>query len=55
MVPGLPASQDRQQDEADGKHIEPHDEEQHGGEIFIEISPVEDFHDHERKNEEETK
>ena len=48
----LPASHDRQQDQADGEQVEPHDEKQHGGETFIEISPVDNFHDHEWKDEE---
>ena len=53
-LPGLPASYDRQQDEADGEQVEPQDEKQHEGELFIESSPVDDFHDHERKDEEQT-
>ena len=54
MVTCPPASHDWQQDEADGEQVEPQDEKQHEGEIFMEISPVDDFHDHERKDEEQT-
>ena len=53
MVPYPPASHDRQQDEAEGEQVEPHEEKQKDREIFIEISPVDDFHDHEWKDEEE--
>ena len=49
------ASYDRQQDEANGEQVEPQDEKQHEGEIFMEVSPVDDFHDHERKDEQKTK
>lgn len=51
MIPYSPASHDWQQNEADGEQVEPQDEKQHDGEIVIEISPVDDFHDHERKDE----
>jgi len=54
MVPCPPASHDRQQDKADCEQVEPHDEKKHDGEIFIENSPVDDFHDHERKGQEKT-
>jgi len=40
MVTRPPASHNWQQDEADGEQVEPQDEKQHEGEIFMEISPV---------------
>ena len=55
MVPCPPGLHNRKQDEADGKQVKPQEEKQHEGEILIEISPVDDFHDHERKDEEQTK
>ena len=54
MIARPPGSHDRKQDEADGKQIEPQAEKQKEGEIFIEISPLDDFHGHERKDEEKT-
>lgn len=54
MTPCPPASHDRQQDQADGEQVEPQNEKQRDGKILIEISPVDDFHDHERKDEEKT-
>ena len=48
------APYDRQQDEADGEQVEPQDEKQGEREIFIEILPVDHFHEHERKDEEQT-
>ena len=54
MIACPPASHNRKQDEADSEQVEPQDEKQHEGEIFIEISPVDDFHDYARKDEEQT-
>ena len=51
MVPCPSASHDREQDEADSEQVEPQDEKQHEGKIFIEILPVDDFHDHQGKDE----
>ncbi|GAB4160909.1 MAG: hypothetical protein Fur0021_33470 [Candidatus Promineifilaceae bacterium] len=52
MVPSPSASRDRQQDKVDGEQVEPQAEKQHEGEIFIEITPVDNFHDHEWKDQE---
>ena len=52
MIACPPTSPNRKQDEADGEQVEPQDKKQHKGEIFIEISPVDNFHDHEWKAEE---
>ena len=54
MIPCPPASHDRQQDQADDKQVELHTEKQQDGEILIEISPVDHFHDRERKDEQKT-
>ncbi len=54
MVARPSGSQDRQEDQTDGEQDEPHEGKQKDGELFIEISPVDDFHDHERKDEEKT-
>jgi len=54
MAPCAPGSHDRKQDDADGEQVEPQDEKQTEGEIFIKISPVDDFPDRERKDKNQT-
>ena len=54
MVPCPSASHDREQDEADSEQVEPQDEKQHEGEFFIENLSIDDFHDHQWKDEQET-
>ena len=49
-----PAQYDRQQDDDEGEYVEPHAEKQRSGEFFIEIAPIDDLHDHEWQDEEQT-
>jgi hypothetical protein len=51
MFPGSPGSHNWKQDEADGEQVEPQPEKQQDGETLIKILPVDQFHDHERKDE----
>ncbi len=53
MFPRPPGSHNRKQDETDSEQIEPQAKKQHEWEFFIETSPVDDLHDHERKDEEQ--
>ena len=48
------AQPERQQDEEDGEQVEPQGEKQHEGEIFVELPPVDDFHEDERQDAEQT-
>lgn len=54
MASCLPAAYDRKQDQADGKQVKPHDQEQEGGEIFTQVSPVDDLHNDERQDDQQT-
>ena len=54
MFPCPPGPHNRKQDEADSEQAEPQAEKQYEREIFIEISSVDNFHNHERKDEEQT-